>query len=429
MQIKTPTLKHTFYFIFSLSVICLIWYGRGYFYDEAPDPGREAFYAGSDRHIPDETNVAVAISGLNAPLDKDIIHYGRTMIDASDILNVSSIKISNEIKFVGLDKKDEMDCALQDAIEYDFEHCTNQAHISALLEQNKLLLNRYFSLYKIADWQGFSVKNGQIIINLNRLLAAQNKLLISQGKVEDAYQLWRDNHVLISRVLGQENSMIERAIFQVVDGINLDSLEYLLHKNPETALTHGDELNNLLKPQGLTRYNLKDVMRAEYTFFNNGVMNKKDAAKAVHVEYMRNRLYRAQLEFLHKAQMPAPTLNKSQRELKDKYAFSTFPDSLIMVLPHGLSHVLINQIISGTSSGLFLVQSMHRQNAKIILLNLSIKIRIQNIDANHIQTFFNKASKEYNCPFTERPMVWDAVKKTIYCKNPEEKERVAEVRL
>ena len=429
MQIKKPPLKYTLYFIFSLWIIFLIWYGRGYFCDEAPDAGREAFYANSDRHIPDETNAAVAISGLNATLDKDIIHYGRTMIDASDILNVSSIKIPNEIKFVGLDKKDEMDCALQDAIEYDFEHCTNQAHINALLEQNKLLLNRYFSLYKIADWQGFSVKNGQIIINLNRLLAAQNKLLISQGKVEEAYQLWRDNHVFISRVLGQENSMIERAIFQVVDGINLDSLEYLLYKNPETALTHGDELNNLLKPQGLTRYNLKSVMRAEYTFFNNGVMNRKGASNSIHVEYMRNRLYRAQFEFLQKAQMPVPSLSKSQHELKDKYAFSTFPDTIKMVLPHGLSNMLINQMISGTNSGLFLVQCMHRQNTKINLLNLSIKIRIQNIDPNHIQTFLNNAGKDYDCPFTERPMVWDEVKKTIYCKNPEEKERVAEVRL
>ena len=209
----------------------------------------------------------------------------------------------------------------------------------------------------------------------------------------------------------------------------MNSLEYLLYKNTETTLVHGSELNSLLKPQGLTRYNLKGVMRAEYVFFNNGVMNKKDAAKAVHVEYMRNRLYRAQLEFLQKAQMPVPTLNKSQLELKDKYAFSTFPDSFKMVLPHGLSHVLINQIISGTSSGLFLVQSMHRQNAKIILLNLSIKIRIQNIDASQIQTFLNGACKDYECPFTERPMIWDTVKRIIYCENPEQKEAGAEVRL
>ena len=429
MQIKTPSLKHTLYFIFCLWVIFLIWYGRGYFYDETPDAGREAFYAGSDRHIPDETNVALAISGLNAPLDKDIIHYGRTMIDASVILNTSAIKVPNEIEFVGLDKKDEVDCALKDAIEYDFELCTSSAHINSLMEQNMLLLNRYFNLYKIADWQGFSVKNGRIIINLNRLLAAQNKLLISQGKADDAYQLWRDNHVFISRVLGQENNMIERAIFQVVDGLNLNSLEYLLYKAPNIAIAHSGELNSLLKPIGLTRYNLKGLMRAEYTFINNSVMNRKGAGKAVHIEYMRNRMYRFHLDFLNRTHEPERTLSASERELSQKYSLATIKTFLRAFLPHGRSRILADLMIGGQARGLMLVKSMHHKSAMINLLNLSIKIRIQNIDANHIQTFFNKASKEYNCPFTERPMVWDAVKRTIYCDSPETKERDAEVRL
>ena len=429
MQIKTPTLKHTFYFIFSLSVIFLIWYGGGYFYDEAPDAGREAFYAGSDRHIPDETNAAVAISGLNAPLDKDIIQYGRTMIDATEILNVSAIKIPSEIKFIGLDKKNQIDCALQGAIEYDFEQCTTQTQIDALLEQNKLLLNRYFSLYKIADWQGFSVKNGQIIINLNRLLAAHSKLLISQGKTEDAYQAWRDNHVFISRVLGQETNLIERAIFQVVDGLNLNSLEYLLYKNPETALVHSSELNALLKPQGLTRYNLKGVVRAGYAFFNNGLMNKIATTKSAHVEYMRNRLYRYHLDFLNSAFAPELTLNGSEQELSQKYSITTIKTYIRAFLPHGRSRVLTDLLIGGQVRGLMLVKSMHRQNAKINLLNLSIKIRQKNIGASKIQTFLNDAGKDYECPFTEKPMVCDAVKRTIYCENPEQKEAGAEVRL
>ena len=42
------------------------------------------------------------------------------MIDATEILNVSAIKIPSEIKFIGLDKKNQIDCALQVAIEYDY---------------------------------------------------------------------------------------------------------------------------------------------------------------------------------------------------------------------------------------------------------------------------------------------------------------------
>ena len=83
---------------------------------------------------------------------------------------------------------------------------------------------------------------------------------------------------------------------------------------PNIAIAHSGELNSLLKPIGLTRYNLKGLMRAEYTFINNSVMNRKGASNSIHVEYMRNRLYRSQLEFLQKSQMPASTLNKSHIE-------------------------------------------------------------------------------------------------------------------
>ena len=436
MQIKTPTLKHTLYFIFSLWLIFLIWYGRGYFYDEAPDAGREAFYAGSNRYIPDETNAAVAIAGINAPENTDFIKRGRYVIDMNNQsfdfddkgLSKKMLEEMPKLNFVSFDKADEIDCKQQDAIEIEYEQCTKPEIVSKLLGQNKLLLNRYFSLHKIIDWQGFS-GNGQLLINLNRLLWSQNKLLISQGNYEKSYQLWRNNHVFISRVLGQESNMIDRAIFQAVDSRSLDSIEYLLYKNPETILKHADELMALLKPLGLARYNLKGLMRAEYTFINNSVMNRKNAGKAVHIEYMRNRMYRFHLDFLNRTHEPERTLSASERELSQKYSLITIKTFLRAFLPHGPSRLLADLLIGGQVRGLMLVKSMHHKSAMINLLNLSIKIRQQSIDANHIQTFLNKASKEYNCPFTEYPMVFDKVKKTIYCENPEQKKGGAEVRL
>ena len=156
MQIKTPTLKHIFYFIFSLWVILLIWYGRGYFYDEAPDSGREAFYADSDRHIPDETNAAVAIAGINAPENTDFIKRGRYVIDMTNQsfdfddkgLSKQMLEEMPKLNFVSFDKADEIDCKQQDAIEIEYEQCTKPEIVSKLLGQNKLLLNRYFSHIK-----------------------------------------------------------------------------------------------------------------------------------------------------------------------------------------------------------------------------------------------------------------------------------------
>ena len=429
MQIKTPSLKHTLYFIFSLWIIFLIWYGRGYFCDEAPDAGREAFYAGSDRHIPDETNAAVGISGLNAPIDANSLQFGRAAMIAFFQDNKNLKPSDNTLKFISVSKENAIDCKLPDAVEIEDEVCTRISEVGGLVAKNSVLIKRYTNLYNMHEWQDDPANNGQNLIHLNRLIAANVKLLILNTNYDAAYFAWRDNHIFISRILHQENTMITRAIFQVLDGINLASLENLLYSSSETAAKYNMELSQLLKPQGLARYNISNMLRAEYRFFNNHLLSTKDFNKRVHVEYMRNRLYYAHLEFLQIAQLPAPSLNASRLELKDKYIFSIFPDTLKMVLPHGLSNMLINQIISGTSGGLFLVSSMHSKSAKINLLHLMLDIQLQNINSGKIQTFLNDAGKDYECPFTETPMVYDAIKKTIYYENPESKERVAEVRL
>lgn len=425
-------LKHATYSFLFLLILLFIWYGRGYFYDELPDAGRETFYADSERQIPDERNVAVAMSGLSAPPSIDTINYGRTMIDRFYDLNNSDItsqsdKHPNEVKFVGLNKVNEIDCNSKDAIEYDFDHCTNADHIKDLVSKNRLLLDRYFALYKIMDWQG-TTTNGQTFINLNRLLSAQIECLVSEGNGEEAYQLWKGNHVFLTRVLGQEGNFIDRAILLVVDGINLHSLENLIYKNPEIGANHSEELHSLLKLQGLSRYNLKGLMRAEYAFFNSNLYRKIELNDSVHVEYMRNRLYRFHRGFLQKAALPATTLDQSRQEFAEKYNFSNIKTLVSTLLPHGLSDTLVNLIISGSSKGLLLVASMHHKNSFINLLDQSLNIRQKRIEPPHIQKYLNAQDKKYYCPFTDRPMVYDATKNLIYCEIPDEQNR-AEVRL
>ncbi|MGB4811640.1 MAG: hypothetical protein WBP13_04035 [Methylophilaceae bacterium] len=131
---------------------------------------------------------------------------------------------------------------------------------------------------------------------------------------------------------------------------------------------------------------------------------------------------------MQKTQMPAYTLSESQRELSEKHSFTYLTTFIKAFLPHGLSSTLINLLIGGTNKGLELVKSMHLKNAFINLLNLSLGIRQQNMDDNHIQAYLNSVGNQYNCPFTERPMAYDVAKKTIYCEEIEMKNK-AEVRL
>lgn len=429
MQIKKPTLKHLLYFAFVLWVIFLIWYARGYFYDEAPDAGRDTFYAASDIRVTDETNAAVGISGLDAPINADPIKFGRVAIDNFfDIKIESKPKIKDTLQFVGIAKDDIVDCNLPDAVEIETEKCTRISEVGKLIDENQILLKRYANLYELHDWQEEVSGNGQNLITINKLLSAKIKWLILNKNYDEAYAVWRDNHIFISRVLSKENIMISRAIFLVLDGVNLQSLENLLFNSPEIASKYHQELSLLLKPQGLARYNIKNMLRADYLFFNSHLLNTEEAKKNMHVEYMRNKIYRFHLDFLNKAGQPESTLTESQRELIQKYNYATIKTFLTAFLPHGLSRILSNISIVGQARGLHLVKSMHSKSAMINAIILRIKAQQQHIDAAYIQTFLNNAGKEYDCPFTERPMAWDAAKRTIYCNDPEENRRVAEVR-
>ncbi len=430
MKIKKPTLPQFFFSIIFVWTAFLIWYARGYFFDESPDSGRDAFYAGAEQRIPDETNAAVGISGLDAPVDANPIKYGRTAINTFFKFDKESRpKVKNTLQFISVAREDIVDCSLPDAVEIESEKCTQLSEVGKLIDKNELMLKRYENLYNIHGWQDEAAGNGQNLISLNRLLASKIKLLILNKNYEEAFSTWRNNHIFISRVISQENTMITRAIFLVLDGINLQSLENLLHSNPELISLHHQELEQLLKPQGLTRYSIKNMLKAEYLFFNNHLLNSLEVKKATHVEFMRNRIYRFHLDFLGKSVQPVPTLSKSQRELAQKYDHFGLKTIVTTFLPHGVSRTLSLLTISGQTKGLLLVKSMHSKSAMINALNLRLKVQQQNISSENMQAFLNSASKELNCPFTERPMAWDASKRIIYCNYPEENRRIAEVRI
>lgn len=434
MKLNSIKLVHILYLFFFLWVMILVWYGRGYIYDESPDVGRDKFYSGIDQHIPDSTNLAIAISGINALENTDVIKQGRYVSDLtirsykSNDDNFSKKKLEEipKVNYVNFENTDLISCDQSDAIEFDLNQCISSASAKKLLEQNRLLLSRYLSLYNINNWQGSSFANGQLLINLNKLLSIKVKLLIMEDQLEVAYDLWRDNYVFIYNVLGKENTFIERAIFLVMEDVNLKTLEYFLFKHPQIETMQYDDLIAILNPRGLERYNLKGVLKAEYALINRGILNDKNIGKTLHVEYMRNRLYQSHLEFLQKAKMPPKTLAESEHELNDKFAYpKIFLNLSKIILPHGLSNYLVNQFIVGTNRGLVLVKSMHMKNAYINLLNQSIKIRKQKFDELSIQEYLNNSGQKYFCPFSEKPIRYSSSTKSIYCDGKGKNERVS----
>ena len=400
-----------------------------FFHVEKPDAGREAFYAGSQTNIPDNQNFAIALAGLNAPAGADIIKHGRFVVNTTwqklkDGEAKKIIDAAGKLDFVGT--SEELECWIPSAESFTDEKCASSERIKILLVENKELLNRYKNLYNLPNWQGVS-GNGQYVINLNKLISAEIMLDLANGNADSAYTKWRDNHLFINRVFKQDSTMIDRAIFLVVDGINLASVENILFQSPEIATTHYEELNGLLKANKLERYNLKAMLRAEYMLFNNELFIKNKNDKAMNIDYIKNRLYRFQLDFLNRAQLPPSTYDKSKNEMNVKYELNGNIFNFDWLNP--LQSVLANMLISGQSRGFNLVKSMHSKDALIKLLNLSIHIRQQKIPEENIQTFLNNAGSQYYNPFTNKPMEWDAVRNVIYVANPFNPEAKVEVRI
>ena len=260
------------YVLLCLLSVFVLWLGFAYFHDESPDKGRDAFYAISPGAIADDQNVAIALRGLDAPSGIDIIKHGRFVADTFSKTEHSLAKIivsaTGKLDFVG--NQDEFDCWMDDSAKKTADNCASPERIKTLLAENRELLKRYRDLYNMPSWRGTS-GNGPYVINLNKLILAEIKLDIVAGNSEIAFKKWLDNFRFISRVLGQDSTMIERAIFLVADGMCIGSLEDMLFKSPEISTKHSDELITALKPSSLERYNLEGMMRAEYNFFKKGL--------------------------------------------------------------------------------------------------------------------------------------------------------------
>ena len=399
---------------------------------EKPDAGRDEFYANSQSNIPDNQNIAIALAGLNAPAGADMIKHGRFVADTlhktqSDVDAKKIIAAVGQLGFVGM--FDELECWIPSTEQYVDEKCASAERVKLLISKNKELLTRYKSMYNMPNWRGVS-GNGKYVIDINRLISAEIMLDLANGDAHSAYTKWRDNHVFISRVLKQDGTMIERAIFLVVDGINLISLENILFKSPEISITHFEELNRLLHANKLERYNLKSMLRADYMFITDEMSKSRQSLKDVktlNMDFFKNRFYRYHLDFLSRAQMPPSTFDNSSIEMANKYKFGANIFKYDWLNP--LQSALTNILISGQLNGFLLVKSMHSKVALIKLLNLSINIRQQKIPEAEMQTFLNNAGSEYNSPFNNKPMQLDVTKNVIYFIEPFSEARKVAVRL
>lgn len=307
-----------------------------------------------------------------------------------------------------------------------YKTCADAAQVKTLIASNDELLQRYTHLNTLKHWQGNLEFSGQLVLNLNRLLAAQIKLDVDESRPELAYQKWRENFLFINRAIRQESTMIDRAIFLVTESLNLNALEYCLFKSPEIASAHADELNALLISIGLERYNLEAMARGDYKFINQTFMVKFEHEKNFHVEYIRNRLYRYQVDFLKYARYQPLSYDEGSAELAKKYSTKLNLFEYDWLNP---VHSILSRLLTGAyTRGFEILKSMHLHNANIKLLNISVKIRQQKIAVADMPAFLSHMGAAFNNPITGDPIQWNAAKKILFWEDPWRDSKI-EVRL
>ena len=83
----------------------------------------------------------------------------------------------------------------------------------------------------------------------------------------------------------------------VIDCFNFTSLEYLQLKQPQIMTNHYDELMVLLRPIGLTKYNLQGMLKTDFHFYEDNFFEKVTPEQNVRINYILNRIYRVHGDF------------------------------------------------------------------------------------------------------------------------------------
>ena len=241
------------------------------------------------------------MAGITAPADTAVFEYGRFVLNTYKNAENSDaakklIAQKNSLAFVG--KAEELDCWLYEENDQkqNNEHCADEARIRTLLADNKILLNRYLDLYKLPYFQSSS-KNNMLIIQLNDLLQVGIKLDANQQQYNLAFEKWQKNHAFINHALEQEGNLLNRMTMLALLGSSSNSLEYLLLKKPDLASTYHQELLTLLKP---SNFNLEAMLRLESST-KYDAFKSMQAEEKVHINYLKNRAYRADMDLLVEA--------------------------------------------------------------------------------------------------------------------------------
>ncbi len=383
-------------------------------HDESLDKRFNPFYVDTCKDVADKDNVAVAFAGFDAPSGSNFMEVGSTKFQSNRLSlysghtgNQKAQNANDDLTIVGTES--ELNCwILNPDPQQAASKCPTESRFKEILEGNSELLTRYWQLSRLPRFQGLGSK-ASILLNINRIIFADVEMKLRRGRYEEAYQEWKDNYKFLNKMIGEDMTWVDKTIFSVNVSFSLESAGQLIRYYPNIATIHGDELLELLKPTGLTPWNIPGTLRAEYLMLDP-IISSDHPAFWLHKNFIRNRFLYSALDYLKASEAPPiqveeQTLSVWERNNIKSWSADYLRDPMNMIF-------LRFKLFVAPKIGIILTR-MHIYDGDKRALTLALLIKQRKLRDSEIGAFIAGNSSKLGNPFSGQPMSWDDSNHTI----------------
>ena len=386
--------------------------------DEELLPAAKAFYAVRDVMIPDEQNAAIGLFGLYAPVEADVMAYGKRaqQISARSPASNETFQQTEKLGTLPFKSTPEKECWINahGGKRIESATCALPERLASILRDN-VHLARYKEIQKLSYADMGAYRAGGVI-GVNELLHAEIMLDVELGRSEQAYQKWRDNYAFIGWLHAANGTWVMTSVGLIIESLSYAALDGMLRAAPQLIAAHYDELRTLLTPSDLSRYNLPAIMRAEeklaqLLLITSDMHWPNSLWLPFHrPNYHSNRQYEFAQAFLRVA--AGDPANLPANATSSLAEFSRIDFGLIDYT-NVVNSITSRLFLAGQLKTGGLLENMHGIIAQQRLYTLRLQIAKEKIPDAEISSFLAAAPVGLYNPFDGKPMQWDSTKRTL----------------
>ena len=392
-----------------------------------------------------DSNISFAVAGLSAPADiENFYEYGlrktyeraavyeetkkRSHIDPRYLYPVPqrpdfTVQL-NPAKEIKIDDKDWKDLTCLYAFEPENpQNCATLTDFKEYIKEYKIAWDRFNHLPDMGKNYStppqFMGSDSKILVPLAKLKAADIIHIAQKGNPEKAFQEWL-RYTKLYRLMGADHdAMVFKAIMILNMSAQRTTLERLLSIAPELARKHYKELMAALE-NDKPIYNETAMLADDWGLFEPIITLTSGPAHAIQNEML----------------VCVKNFSDLGKTSFDKYPYgprrhalcplSITVDDIDKTLLHArlspggfVTNVMYDMVVGGILKGETLIQNIKRDQVKLRQAQLAVSALNQNIKAENMQDFANRAPPALQNPITKAPFQWDAKINAFYFMRPD----------